>query len=261
LTVKLFLRLARNLEKIVRSYGATPATIGLFDGKVHIGLDDNQLERIANDFDSIKVSRRDIPYCLINKFVGGTTVAATMYLADAVGIRVFATGGLGGVHRGVMESFDISADLLELATTPVAVVCAGVKSILDVPKTLEYLESNSVEVIVYGKTINFPGFFTAETIWKAHTYTQSLEEIADIINCSRDMGLPSATVIACPIPAEHEAEGKLINEAIEAALMESREVGVDSKNVTPFLMKRVNELTGGASAKTSTFLMSFLNIR
>uniref|UniRef100_F1KX06 Pseudouridine-metabolizing protein n=2 Tax=Ascaris TaxID=6251 RepID=F1KX06_ASCSU len=178
-----------------------------------------------------------------------------MYLADAVGIRVFATGGLGGVHRGVNETFDISADLLELASTPVAVVCAGVKSILDIQKTLEYLETNSVSVIVYGNTINFPGFFTTETIWKAHTFTQSLNEIANIINCSRDMGLPTATIIACPIPKEHAAEGKMINEAIEAALMECKEVGVTSKNVTPFLLKRVNELTAGASLKTNIALL------
>ncbi|VDM38718.1 unnamed protein product [Toxocara canis] len=215
-------KLAQSLQNIVRSHGAVPATIALFDGMVHIGLNDEQLKRIADDVDSIKVSKRDIPYALVNKLVGGTTVAATVYLADVVGIRVFATGGLGGVHRGVNETFDISADLLELASAPVAVVCAGVKSILDVQKTLEYLETNSVPVIVYGNTLNFPGFFTAETTWKAHVSTQSLEEIADLMECSRAMGLPSGTIVACPIPSEHEAEGKLVNEAIEAAVMECR---------------------------------------
>ncbi|VDP38232.1 unnamed protein product [Heligmosomoides polygyrus] len=169
---------AKLLENVVRSEGSEPATIALMDGRIHVGLSEESLARVAGAEDTVKVSRRDIAHALSKGLVGGTTVAATMFLAHMVGIRVFATGGIGGVHRGVEQTLDISADLIELMRTPVTVVCAGVKSILDISKTVEFLETHSVSCIVYGKKNVFPGFFTKETNAKGQFAT---EDLADVV--------------------------------------------------------------------------------
>uniref|UniRef100_A0A0N5AT95 PfkB domain-containing protein n=1 Tax=Syphacia muris TaxID=451379 RepID=A0A0N5AT95_9BILA len=249
------LKLARKLEAIVRQNDCVPATIAILNGKVHIGLTDKQLQEVAEDVNSIKVSKRDIAIAMVNNVVGGTTVAATMYLANIAGIRVFATGGLGGVHRDVSETFDISADLTELSKTPVVVVCAGVKSILDLPKTLEFLETNSVNVMVYGDSNKFPGFFTSETEFTAPFNTKSLQKIVDAVECSRSLGLENGFVVACPIPAELAADGNAIEKAIKTAISEASEFKIMSKNVTPYLLKRVSELTNGASLQTNLTLL------
>uniref|UniRef100_A0A1I7XHE0 PfkB domain-containing protein n=1 Tax=Heterorhabditis bacteriophora TaxID=37862 RepID=A0A1I7XHE0_HETBA len=275
-------RTARSLEDGIRSEGAVPATIALLDGKICIGLSENQLKRVAGASDALKVSRRDIAYALVKKAVGGTTVAATMYLANLAGIQVFATGGIGGVHRGVNQSmyrfyrgkvhlkfskhykllsfsylaFDISADLLELSRTPVIVVCAGVKSILDIDKTIEYLETHSVNCIVYGTSNVFPGFFTRKTTSKGQYSTENIEDVIDIMNTSKELGLMAGTVLACPIPEEYKADGLLIENAIQKALKDADEKKIRSQEITPFLLKRVNELTEGASMKTNITLLN-----
>ncbi|RCN47418.1 indigoidine synthase A-like protein [Ancylostoma caninum] len=212
--------------------------------------------------DSMKVSRRDIAYAL-NKassstrsgVVGGTTVAATMYLANMANIEVFATGGIGGVHRGADKSFDISADLIELASTPVTVVCAGVKSILDIPKTVEFMETHSVNCIVYGPRNSFPGFFTRETTMRGQFNTEDLAEVAEVIEKSKELGLCAGTVLACPIPKEFQGDGNVIEEAVQMALREAKEKGIQSKDVTPFILAYVNKMTSGASMKTNIALL------
>ncbi|KIH46982.1 indigoidine synthase A-like protein [Ancylostoma duodenale] len=212
--------------------------------------------------DSVKVSRRDIAYALNkassssrNGVVGGTTVAATMYLANMANIEVFATGGIGGVHRGADKSFDISADLIELASTPVTVVCAGVKSILDIPKTVEFMETHSVNCIVYGSRNSFPGFFTRETAMRGQFNTEDLAEVAEVIEKSKELGLRAGTVLACPIPEEFQGDGNLIEEALQKALKEAKEKGIRSKDVTPFILAYVNKMTSGASMKTNIALL------
>ncbi|VDK40615.1 unnamed protein product [Cylicostephanus goldi] len=249
------LETAKSLEEVVRSGGCEPATIALLDGNVHVGLTNAELSRVADSMESIKVSRRDIPFALNKGVVGGTTVAATMYLAHMAGIEVFATGGVGGVHRGAEQTFDISADLIELSKTPVTVVCAGVKSILDIPKTIEFLETHSVNCIVYGPRNVFPGFFTQETTRKGQFNTMDLEEVAQIIETSKAFGLSAGTLLACPIPSEFQANGNVIEEAVQKALKEASEKGIQSKDVTPFILAYVNQLTSGASMKTNIALL------
>ncbi|KAL6724227.1 hypothetical protein Aduo_019133 [Ancylostoma duodenale] len=249
------LETAKSLEEAVRSEGCEPATIALIDGDVHIGLTDAELSRVADSMDSVKVSRRDIAYALNKGVVGGTTVAATMYLANMANIEVFATGGIGGVHRGADKSFDISADLIELASTPVTVVCAGVKSILDIPKTVEFMETHSVNCIVYGSRNSFPGFFTRETAMRGQFNTEDLAEVAEVIEKSKELGLRAGTVLACPIPEEFQGDGNLIEEALQKALKEAKEKGIRSKDVTPFILAYVNKMTSGASMKTNIALL------
>ncbi|CAI4228760.1 unnamed protein product [Auanema sp. JU1783] len=249
------LETALHLEEEVRQGGSEPATIALLDGEIHIGLNREQLQRVSDSMDSVKVSRRDIPYALAQNLVGGTTVAATMFLANLAGIKVFATGGIGGVHRGAEETFDISADLQELARTPVTVVCAGVKSILDIAKTVEYLETHSVNTIVYGPVNSFPGFFTSRTSSKAQFATESLEEIVKTLGVATELGLEAGTILACPIPKQYEGDGKIIEDAIQKALTESKEQQIKSQKITPFLLSRVNELTEGASMRTNIALL------
>ncbi|PIO65959.1 indigoidine synthase A-like protein [Teladorsagia circumcincta] len=205
------LETAKLLEDTVRSEGSEPATIALFDGRIHIGLSNEQLARIAESEEAVKVSRRDIAYALNKGVVGGTTVAATMYLAHMAGIRVFATGAL-----------DISADLIELMRTPVTVVCAGVKSILDIPKTVEFLETHSVNCIVFGKRNVFPGFFTQETQARAQYCTEDLNEVVRNIEMSENLRLEAGTILACPIPDELQGDGQIIENAIQVALDEAK---------------------------------------
>ncbi|VDL87630.1 unnamed protein product [Nippostrongylus brasiliensis] len=246
---------AKLLEDAVRSEGSEPATIALLDGNIHVGLSNENLTRVAETMDSVKVSRRDIAYALNKGLVGGTTVAATMFLAHMAGIRVFATGGIGGVHRGAEETFDISADLIELMQTPVTVVCAGVKSILDIPKTLQFLETHSVNCIVYGEKNAFPGFFTKETTEKGQFSTTDLHDVVQHMEMSRKLGLKAGTILACPIPDKLTGDGKRIEEAIVTALKEAKEKNITSQSVTPFLLSRLNQLTSGESLRISEILL------
>uniref|UniRef100_A0A1I8AZC9 PfkB domain-containing protein n=1 Tax=Meloidogyne hapla TaxID=6305 RepID=A0A1I8AZC9_MELHA len=237
------IKVAKKLQEIIRNNGAVPATITILDGKIRVGIDNKELERIAEP-NNQKCSLRDLANCLIQKKIGGTTVAATMWIANKAGIKIFSTGGIGGVHRGAL---DISADLVELGRCPVAVVCAGVKSILDIGKTLEFLETQGVNVLVHNKKPNFPGFFIPQTEFIAPHCTESMEEISDIIVCSQQLGLQKGILIACPIPIENKERSDFVEKAINQALNEANSKNIFGKEVTPFLLQRVAELSGGES--------------
>uniref|UniRef100_A0AC34GQA6 Pseudouridine-5'-phosphate glycosidase n=1 Tax=Panagrolaimus sp. ES5 TaxID=591445 RepID=A0AC34GQA6_9BILA len=247
---------AKLLENTIRKENVIPATIALINGKIKVGLTKSELEMISDPkIDATKVSVRDIANVLVKKAVGGTTVAATMRIAHACGIRVFATGGIGGVHRGAEDTFDISADLIELGKTPIAVVCAGAKSILDIPKTLEFLETQSCNVIVYGNDKNFPGFFTPKTQYFAPMNSTNVEEIAEILALTDLLNLQQGTLIACPLPEKYSAAGDEIESVIQTAVKECKELKISSKEVTPFILKRVNEMTKGKSMETNIALL------
>ncbi|KAL0074633.1 pseudouridine-5'-phosphate glycosidase [Phycomyces blakesleeanus] len=247
---------ARAVEDLVRAQGATPATIAILDGKVHIGLEDNALERLGKiGVKAQKTSRRDLPIVLSQRLPGATTVASTMFLARAAGIHVFVTGGIGGVHRGADQSFDISADLLELGKTPVAVVCAGVKSILDIPKTLEVLETQGVTVSTFGDSKRFPAFYTPDSGLDSPSRVEDATAAAQAILSNHELGLNSGIVIAVPIPRESAADARLIQSAIDTAIAEARENGVVGKEETPFLLKRMAELTKGESLNANIALV------
>ena len=249
------LQCAQELESIVRAQGAVPATIAIIDGIVQIGLGPQELERLARDGRKCaKCSRRDIPLLIAQKGIGATTVAGTILLASIAGISVMATGGIGGVHRGAESSMDISADLTELGRTPVLVVSAGVKSILDIGRTLEVLETQGVAVMGW-KTAEFPAFFTRKSGCPVPSAVQSTEEAAGFVSKMVNLRFTSGGVLAVPIPAEHEANGALIEKAIHTALAEADQQGVKGRDITPFLLKRVNELTKGASLKSNLALV------
>ncbi|SEJ44947.1 pseudouridine-5'-phosphate glycosidase [Bhargavaea ginsengi] len=237
---------AREVEQIVRDGGAVPATMALIDGKIKIGLSDDELEMFGNADNVAKASRRDIGYLLATKQLGATTVAATMICADLAGIRVFVTGGIGGVHRGAETTMDISADLDELGKTNVAVVCAGAKSILDIGLTLEYLETKGVPVVGYG-TDELPAFFTRKSGFPLSISTDSAEEVAGMLKAKWDLGLEGGAVIANPIPEDDELDPAFINGIIENALKEAEANGISGKETTPFLLGKVKELTEGKS--------------
>ena len=237
---------AREVEQIVRDHGAVPATIALMDGRIKIGLSEEELELLGNSPDVAKVSRRDIGQLLATKKIGATTVAATMICAELAGIRVFATGGIGGVHRGAEATMDISADLEELSNTGVAVVCAGAKSILDIGLTLEYLETKGVPVIGY-QTDEMPAFYTRNSGFPLSYGSESTEELARILKAQWTLGLKGGAVIANPIPAEHALDKAFIDGIIERAMNEAQANGISGKEVTPFLLGKVKELTEGKS--------------
>ncbi len=237
---------ARRVEAAVRDAGATPATIALMDGRIHIGLTEEELDRLAQAKDVAKISRADFAACLVRGGYGATTVAATMIAAQLAGIAVFATGGIGGVHRGAETSFDISADLPELAQTAVTVVAAGAKAILDLPKTLEYLETQGVPVIAYGQD-EFPAFWSRASGLKAPLRMDHPAEIAAAHLMRARLGLPGGQLVANPIPAAHEIPREEIMPHVEAALAEVDAGGVSAKAVTPFLLQRLFELTEGRS--------------
>jgi pseudouridine-5'-phosphate glycosidase len=247
-------QMAREVEQIIRDHGAVPATIALIDGKVCVGLSNEQLELLATSPTAMKVSRRDMPYVLSSRRLGATTVAATMICAQMAGIKVFVTGGIGGVHRGAEVSFDISADLQELASTDVAVVCAGVKSILDIGKTLEYLETHGVPVISVGQP-GFPAFFTRESGFKADFQIDSAHEQAVFIATKWKLGLHGGVVVSNPVPPESAMDQTEIDAIIEQALVEAQRNGVHGKAVTPFLLSRIKELTAGRSLATNIALV------
>ncbi|KAJ1976557.1 hypothetical protein H4R35_002652 [Dimargaris xerosporica] len=249
---------AQQVEAIVRGQRCTPATVAIMDGRIRVGLDANQLQQLAEKGpQAVKVSQRDLPFVLSNpQLTGATTVAATMDAAHRAGIAVFVTGGIGGVHRGVEQSWDISADLTELSRTPVAVVCSGTKSILDIPKTLEYLETVGVPVVTVGDCPQFPAFFTRDSGIQAPWYTPNLAQCAQWIHTQLDtLQSHAGMVLAVPIPSRHAADGQLIQRAIDQALQEAKAQGVVGKQATPFLLKRVNEITGGKSLQANIALV------
>jgi pseudouridine-5'-phosphate glycosidase len=235
------------VEAEVRAHGAVPATCAILDGRLKAGLTRDEIERLARGDEQVaKVSRRDMAMLVARGGSGATTVAATMIIAALAGIRVFATGGIGGVHRGAQQSFDISADLQELARTPVAVVCAGVKSILDIGLTLEYLETHGVPVIGY-RTDTLPAFFTRDSGFGVDARLDEPDEIARVMQAKWKLGLGGGLVVANPIPAPHALPRDVVDRAIDQALADAREQGITGKSVTPFLLARVNTLTGGNS--------------
>lgn len=237
---------ARAVEDVVRTAGAVPATIAVVGGRLRVGLDDAALERLARDEAVVKASRRDLPSLVARAATAGTTVAATMYLAHLVGIGVFATGGIGGVHRGAEHTFDVSADLDELASTPVTVICAGAKSILDLPKTLEVLETCGVPVIGYG-TDEFPAFFTRTSGLPVDHRVDTPGELAAVVAVHRRLGLRGGVLVTNPIPAADALDPADIGARIADAVADAERAGVTRKEVTPYLLARINELTGGRS--------------
>lgn len=246
---------ALQVEDEVRQHGAVPATIAIVNGRLKAGLSRDEIEQLGKSGHAVtKVSRRDIPFIVATGKTGATTVAATMVIAAMAGIRVFATGGIGGVHRGAEESFDISADLQELAQTPVAVVCAGAKSILDLRLTLEYLETQGVAVVGY-QTDSLPAFFTRDSAFKVDYRLDSATDIAAVLKAKWDMGLKGGMVVANPIPEPYAMPREAIDQAIEQALREAKEQGVAGKESTPFLLARVCELTGGDSLASNIQLV------
>lgn len=245
---------ARRVEAEVRAAGAIPATIAVMNKYIHIGLTDTQLDALGQARDAMKLSRADLAGCLVSGRTGATTVAATMICAHLAGIGVFATGGIGGVHRGAEDSFDISADLLELAATPVTVVAAGAKAILDLPKTLEVLETHGVPVIAYGQD-DFPAFWSRGSGLKAPLRMDSADDIAAAHRMRRRLGLPGGQLVANPIPADAEIPRAEIMPVIETALAEAAAQGIAAKAVTPFLLQRIFELTGGRSLDANIALV------
>jgi len=246
---------AREVEDVLRSRGVTPATIGILDGQIHIGMSSEQLEHFGKlGLQCRKVSRRDLASVCGLRQNGATTVSATMLLAHMAGIPLFVTGGIGGVHRGAEDSWDVSADLTELGRTPVCVVCAGAKSILDVPKTLEYLETQGVCVAGY-KTDDFPMFFTPRSGLPVSFRADGPEDVAAMLESQRRLGLSSGVVLGVPIPAELAAETAAVEEATQKATRELAEKGIKGNEVTPYLLARINELTGGESLRANVALV------
>ncbi len=245
---------ARRVEAEIRAHGAVPATIAIMAGKIHIGLTSAELDQLGQAQGVMKLSRADLAACLALGQTGATTVAATMICAALAGITVFATGGIGGVHRGAEDSFDISADLLELAQTPVTVVAAGAKAILDLPKTLEVLETHGVPVIAYGQD-DFPAFWSRSSGLRAPLRMDSPEQIAQALRLRRALGLPGGQLVANPIPVEAEITRAVIGPVIETALAEAAAQGIAAKAVTPFLLQRIFELTAGRSLESNIALV------
>ena len=247
--------LAREVENVVRKEGVTPATIAVIDGVIQIGLDPLTLEKLAQSGkQSYKISRKDLGYALGKGLTGGTTVAATTFLSGLFGIKVFATGGIGGVHRGVSETLDISADLKAVSESPVIVVCAGAKSILDVPKTLEALETLNVMVIGY-QTKTMPLFYLSKGGPKLDLKADSLEELISCLKLQRSLFSKEGIVVANPISKEHELDSELHHKALSQGLSDAKRLGVEGKELTPFLLQKMTELTKGKSLQSNKSLI------
>lgn len=247
-------RTAREVEALIRGLGAEPATIAVIDGRIRIGLSDDELEMLGSSGRAHKVSRRDLPAVLASRELGATTVAGTMICAALAGIEVFVTGGIGGVHRGAPENFDISADLQELARTSVAVVCAGAKSILDIGLTLEYLETHGVPVLSCGQD-NFAAFYTRDSGLQADFRFDDPVLQARFIRTKWDVGLAGGVVLSTPVPADAEMPREEIDALTRQALAETKQQGITGKAVTPFLLARIKSLTGGRSLATNIALV------
>jgi pseudouridine-5'-phosphate glycosidase len=245
---------AREVESIVRKNGATPATIAILHGNIHVGLNDDQMESLGNSKGVWKVSLRDMPYVVSQKLNGATTVAATMRIASMAGIKIFVTGGIGGVHRGAETTMDISADLTEMSQTNVAVVSAGVKSILDIGLTLEYLETLGVPVVTFGSP-DFPSFYSRKSGFLSPLQLNSPKEIAALLKAKWDMGLNGSVMIANPIPADKEYPFEKMELYISAALKAANENGIAGKETTPFILKFIAEATGGESLESNIALV------
>lgn len=246
---------ALNVEKLVYDNGCIPATIGIINGKFKIGLTNEDIELLGKQgLDVPKVSRRDIPYILANKLNGATTVASTMIGASLANIKIFATGGIGGVHRGAETTMDISADLDELSRTSVAVICAGAKSILDLGLTLEYLETKGVPVLGY-KTKELPAFYTSKSGYMLDYMMNSSKEIAELLKTKWELGLNGGVVIANPIPTEFEMDATLIENVIKGAIAKANELGIKGKDTTPFLLDEIQKVTKGDSLSSNIELV------
>lgn len=246
------LEVARQLEAVVRDNGAVPATIAILHGEIYAGLEPHELELLAHTDNVRKVSRRDLPIVVAQRGHGATTVAATMWVAAQAGIQVFATGGIGGVHRG--QPFDVSADLLELAQTPVTVVCAGAKAILDLPLTLEYLETHGVPVLGFG-TDTFPAFYSRSSGLPVDVRVETAAEVAQIVRSKMALGLAGGVLVGLPVPAELAIPNEQIEPIIRQALKLAEEQDIRGKALTPFLLQRVADLSAGESLKTNIALL------
>ncbi|RZF35016.1 hypothetical protein LSTR_LSTR013033 [Laodelphax striatellus] len=254
------LETALDVENIVRDQGAVPATIGVIDGRVKVGLRSDELERLAKpasrDRPVVKISRRDFPFVLSKKLDGGTTVAGTVLVAEKVGIKVFVTGGIGGVHRGVETTMDISADLMEMSRSSVTVVSSGIKSILDIARTLEYLETLGVCVVTMGDSNSFPAFYTRESGHKSPYHVKDIDEASELIASLHALGMDSGILLAVPVPLEAEnIDFGSMEKVISQSLIECVEQGIKGKAVTPFVLERVSKLTQGKSLETNIALI------
>lgn len=245
---------AREVENIIREQGAIPATIAILNGQCCVGLNEEQLEYLGQAKDVWKVSLRDMPYVIAKKLAGATTVAATMRIASMAGIKVFVTGGIGGVHREAQQTMDISADLTEMSNTNVAIVSAGVKSILDIGLTLEYLETLGVPVVTYSQK-EFPSFYSRESGYTSPLSSDSAEEIAAMLKAKWDLQINGSVLIANPVPEVMEIPFQEIESKILQALSEAKSAGISGKETTPFLLKRIAEITGGNSLATNIALI------
>lgn len=246
---------AKKCEDMVRANGAIPATIALINGEAIVGLSEEEIDYIGRKgTEVVKVSRRDLPYVMAKKLDGATTVSATMILAKKAGIAVFATGGIGGVHRKAEITMDISTDLEELATTNVCVVCAGAKAILDLEKTLEYLETKGVLVLGYG-TDTLPAFYTRSSNYQVNYRVDTPSEIASILKNKWDLGLNGGILVTNPIPEEYSLDETLMNQAIDEALVEMDKLNITGKKVTPYLLGKIKDLTAGESLKSNIQLV------
>ena len=247
-------KMALNVEKIIRAEGVVPATIAILDGVIKIGLSPNEIETLAQAKDVYKVGKRDFAYVVSKKLMGATTVSGTSLAAGMAGIKVFATGGIGGVHRGATETFDISRDLEELSEVDICVICAGAKSILDLGLTLEYLETKGVEVIGY-QTKELPAFYSRESGFNVNYQLNTPQEIASLLKAKWDLGLHGGVVVANPIPSEFSMDAKIINDAIDQALIEARLTGIKGNEVTPFLLSKIKHITEGSSLESNIELV------
>ena len=248
------LEVAKNCEQIVRNNGAIPATIAIINGDIIVGVTDEQLEYLATSKEILKVSRRDMAYVIANKLSGATTVAATMMIAKLTGIDVFATGGIGGVHRGVEDTWDISADLEELAITDVCVVCAGAKAILDLPKTLEYLETKGVLVVGY-QTNDLPAFFTRTSGIEVPVRIDTPLEIAKVLKTKKELKINNGMLVTNPIDEKYSFDKIKMDEAILKALKEMNDLKIKGKEVTPYLLSKINHITKGESLESNKHLV------
>ena len=246
---------ALNVEKIIRENGAVPATIAVIGGRLKAGLSEAEIDYLGKTGTAVaKASRRDLPVLVAEGKDGATTVTTTMIIAHMAGIQVFATGGIGGVHRGAQQTFDISADLEELAHTPVMVVCAGAKSILDLGLTLEYLETHGVPVIGYG-TEELPAFYTRKSGFKVDYRIDTPAELAKAFYVKQDMGLGGGMLVTNPIPEEYSMDHEVINKAIDEAVAEANKLGIHCKETTPFLLAKIKDITGGDSLASNIQLV------
>ncbi len=247
-------KMAKKVEDIIRSEGAVPATIAMMNGQIKIGLSDDDLETLAKASDVVKVSRRDIASVLARKVIGATTVASTMICAEMAGIQFFVTGGIGGVHKGYEETLDVSADLEELANTNVCVICAGAKAILDLPRTMEYLETKGVSVVGYQTDI-LPAFYTRESDITLRHSVSNAEELASMVHAKNLLELKGGLLVVNPIPKSDSLDASYINEIIDRAVAQSKEEGILGKDVTPYLLKKIVEETKGKSLEANLALV------